>query len=522
MKLRNLELKNFGKFHDKNLEFGDGIQLVYGENEAGKSTIHSFIRAMLFGMERGRGRAALHDMFSRYEPWENENYYAGALKFECNKKLFNLQRNFDKYSKSVKLICETDGEELSVEDGDLEMLLDGLTENSYENTLYIGQLRAATGQTLAAELKNYATNYYVTGDSDIDFTAARQRLLQGKKEAEREAKQELFEKQRKREKVEQEVSFVWREIHRLDEEMQDARDELEVRRRQEAEADAHKKSENEWGKKHVVDEIRPEKWRIHPLEIIVIIFASILAFWFVPQPWNAALTAVMIILGIIYIWNRMKVGKGGKTEAEQILEEIVPEEELISTEKLTWRLQYLEGERTEKQVEYENLQEQLQEMDEFDESYLAVSRKKDALNLAIQRIDQVSEQMQRQLTLLLNQKASDIIRSLTEGRYDRLLLDEEFRISVLRDGRRIELEQLSQGTLEQIYFAFRMAAADLLYDEEYPILLDDTFAYYDDIRLLRVLRWLEKSGKQVIIFTCQQREESVMKSAGIGYTKIIL
>ena len=55
MRLLELNLKNFGKFHNKRLEFGDGIQLIYGENESGKSTIHSFIKAMLFGMERGRG-----------------------------------------------------------------------------------------------------------------------------------------------------------------------------------------------------------------------------------------------------------------------------------------------------------------------------------------------------------------------------------------------------------------------------------------------------------------------------------
>ena len=40
------------------------VQIIYGENESGKSTLHAFIRAMLFGMERGRGKAATKDDFT--------------------------------------------------------------------------------------------------------------------------------------------------------------------------------------------------------------------------------------------------------------------------------------------------------------------------------------------------------------------------------------------------------------------------------------------------------------------------
>ena len=69
MKIEKLEIRNFGKMQNRTLEFSDGIQLISGENESGKSTVHTFIRSMLFGMTRGRGRAAKNDVYSRYEPW---------------------------------------------------------------------------------------------------------------------------------------------------------------------------------------------------------------------------------------------------------------------------------------------------------------------------------------------------------------------------------------------------------------------------------------------------------------------
>ena len=52
MLITRLKVNYFGKFSDKEIELKPGINLIYGENEAGKSTLHAFIRGMLFGIER--------------------------------------------------------------------------------------------------------------------------------------------------------------------------------------------------------------------------------------------------------------------------------------------------------------------------------------------------------------------------------------------------------------------------------------------------------------------------------------
>lgn len=505
MKLRELELKNFGKFHNRKIPLQDGINVIGGANESGKTTIHTFIRAMLFGMERGRGRASAKDNFSRYEPWEFGNYYSGALRFECDGKEFCLQRNFDKYSKSVDLYCETDGEELSPENGDLEMLLFGLRAASYENTLCIGQRRAVTEQSLAAELKNYATGYYMTGDSDIDVSAAREQLLSKKKDADREARDLLREKDRKREALEQESGHIWRDMHHIDRELSEVELELENR-------------EDEPGP--VKPEQEPSKWRVNPLEILCVVVLCIGMLWVLPHPWNSLVTVIVILLEIIYVWNRLKVGKH-EAEQEDTTDPIL-EEELIPTAKLRWKREQLVEMRKEKQMEYDNLQESIRELDELGVDYREVDRKRAVLTLAIERLDELSAGMQKQVGKLLDQKVSAIVSELTDGEYDHLTVDESLQMSVWHDSRRISAEQLSQGTLEQIYFALRMAVADLLYVEEYPIILDDTFAFYDDERLERALRWLAESGKQVILFTCHHREEAILEKLRLPWTKITL
>ena len=90
MRLLNLHINGFGKLHDCSISFEDGLNVVYGKNEAGKSTLHSFIRGMLFGMERMRGRAARTDQFSRYKPWDQKNGYQGSLRLESGGHVYRI------------------------------------------------------------------------------------------------------------------------------------------------------------------------------------------------------------------------------------------------------------------------------------------------------------------------------------------------------------------------------------------------------------------------------------------------
>lgn len=50
MVIRELYIKNFGKFRERHFYLKDGVQVISGENEFGKSTLHAFIRVMLFGL----------------------------------------------------------------------------------------------------------------------------------------------------------------------------------------------------------------------------------------------------------------------------------------------------------------------------------------------------------------------------------------------------------------------------------------------------------------------------------------
>lgn len=227
MIITELYIRNFGKFSNRHFYLREGVQVISGENEFGKTTLHAFIRAMLFGMERGRGRAAAKDDFSRYEPWEDPGSYAGVMRFICGGRRFRLERNFARHTRSVSLICEDDGEELSVEHGDLEMLLGGMTPELFDSTVSIGQLKAEPGQELADALVNYAANYYETGGGEYDLNAALKDLNEKKRTAAKQLREEESLYEAKLQKMQQECSYLERDMERLHREHEEKEETLE-------------------------------------------------------------------------------------------------------------------------------------------------------------------------------------------------------------------------------------------------------------------------------------------------------
>ncbi len=490
MEIRELYLKNFGKFSNQTFQFSSGINVVYGENEFGKTTMYSFIKGMLFGMERSRGRAAKRDVYHIYEPWENPGFYSGSMRFECEHKQFCLNRHFDKVNKMVSLVCETDGEVLDVAQGDLDILIGGVSLSNYENTISIGQRKVETMDNMAMEIKNYAANYATVGDSDIQIQNVNQYLKNKKKEIEGQIRTKKNEQDSKCEKLALERNYIQREIERL---------EVLSKENNQKEMMAERK-----------DEIQKEKKRIHPIAIIGFLALSLALYLLIPKPWNILALVVVTLAEGLFIWNKLKHKVVGKEKQELTVE----------IEKVRWEKTRIDSELKEKTVLLENLVEQIEEIESYSQEEHTLRRKIESIEFAIERVNQVSRDIQKSFGKELNEKASDILKYITDGKYSRLSIDDDLQITLIFEGQNITIDQISRGTVEQVYFALRMAIANILHTEELPIILDDTFVYYDDVRSGKILEWLSQCGRQVILFTCHKREQEIMEQRGIKYNII--
>ncbi|MFQ5741621.1 MAG: ATP-binding protein, partial [Acidobacteriota bacterium] len=75
MRFERVHAIHFGPFDDEQLEFSRGFNLIYGPNEAGKSTWHAAILAGLCNFKRGRGKNVIYDEFRyRHRPWNADSW----------------------------------------------------------------------------------------------------------------------------------------------------------------------------------------------------------------------------------------------------------------------------------------------------------------------------------------------------------------------------------------------------------------------------------------------------------------
>ncbi len=515
MQIRKAKVFNFGKLQNKTYLFEDGINLIYGENEAGKTTLHAFLKSMLFGMEKTKGRASQKDVYLHYEPWHAPSYYSGALHFTVGDKPFYLERNFYMKEKQDRLCNEADGEELSVAYGDLEMLLGGMSKETYENTLDVAQCGVAPNGKMAELLAEYLSDAAGSGNASVKVTKALQALEQQKKERRAQLRKYQAAKAEMQKKLQFERELVEKELTEQKELLQRARVQQE---RAEAVLQQEKEEYSPAEKNETIRKGSRLGW------IGAVLAAANIFVWLLLRyPVSLFAGLEVILLGLLLS------GRFGRRESNTAVEEKELQTKRNSTQQenagqqMASFVQKLEESVQEKEARLVNLEEELCEAEQKDLQERGLEEDVEALELAAAEIVRISEELSEDIRDELDAEISRQISGITGGKYDRIRVDEKGQLEVFAEGRKVSPEQLSRGTCEQFYLALRLAVGEIVTQEEpLPILLDEVFSMYDEKRLEQALRMLAASGHQILLFTCQKREEELLKKLGIPYNKVCL
>ena len=158
------------------------------------------------------------------------------------------------------------------------------------------------------------------------------------------------------------------------------------------------------------------------------------------------------------------------------------------------------------------LEEEKRDLEDLNEVYETI----------LSGLKEAYEEMKESISPSFVNNLSKITKSITDGQYKSIILSEDQKILVqLGTGEYIDLEKLSTGTIEQINFALRLSILKEITDEKIPILLDETFVFYDEDRLRNVLDYLVNvEERQVILFTCSNREKEIFDQNNISYNYI--
>jgi uncharacterized protein YhaN len=169
-----------------------------------------------------------------------------------------------------------------------------------------------------------------------------------------------------------------------------------------------------------------------------------------------------------------------------------------------------------------------EEIDFYEDKINTFKNKIKIAEMASEKITKIADSIKGDFMPLLKKSISDNFYYLTGGKYSEVSFDENMNITVIEEdnkNRNIELESLSGGTLDQLYLSLRVGLSNILSgNQEIPLIFDDSFVQYDSRRLKKSIEMLarESERRQVILFTCQEREAETAKQLNVKFNYIKL
>jgi len=196
--------------------------------------------------------------------------------------------------------------------------------------------------------------------------------------------------------------------------------------------------------------------------------------------------------------------------------------------KLLLNINNIDKEIDEIENQVRNLAEVEEEIEFYENKKSVFKEKIQVADIAAEKIIEISDSIKGDFMPLLKKSISENFAYVTSGKYKEVNIDKDMNISVVSEDnqdRNIEIESLSGGTLDQLYLSLRISLSNILSgNQNLPIILDDSFVQYDSNRLKKSIEMLarESERRQIILFTCQEREIEFAKQMNVKFNLIKL
>ena len=158
------------------------------------------------------------------------------------------------------------------------------------------------------------------------------------------------------------------------------------------------------------------------------------------------------------------------------------------------------------------------------EKIIKLDKEYKSLELASDILKESFDEIRKNVGPDLNEKVVKKFNLLTDGGYAEAKISEDYKLKVRNNGVLFDGEILSNGAKDQLYLALRLSFINMLFkNKEVPLFLDDAFVQYDDERRKKALELLIKEDfAQIIFFTCQELEKSILDNNCYEYNLINL
>ena len=648
MKINKIKINSYGKLKNKEINLENNLNIIYGKNESGKSTLLKFILNIFYGASRNKKGRDISD-FEKYKPWNSEEY-SGKLTYELdNKNKYEIYREFNKKNPNI---FNEKGEDIVKE---FNIDKNKGSEFFYEQTQISEEMFLATSVAMQQEVKigrdtqniliQKISNLLETGEDNISYKKAVDKINKmqlDKIGTERSREKPINIVQKNIYNIEEKINGLkkYENIqYEIEEEKNDLKNKLknkEIKNELLKEIKINNEKNNLENEKIKIKEkiIEENKNKINIIKnnlekinnkiieekkyeknidgkyeknklnkklnlfFILLIIINILWILFIPKLIENKTIKYIFLLTVptflvIYIFSKNKLNKKikileknnksnfeklnnekisleneiniYKNNIEQLLNETnkiklennfknnLEENKLINKyekniekneinyllkkDNINYEINLLENEISNLKVELNKLElkkeniepelENLSSMEEklysLNEQYNNLQKINESIELVKKLLARAYDNMKNSVSPVFTKKLSENVKTITKGKYCKLNFnDEQGLIVELENGNYIPAERLSIGTIDQLYLSLRLAMLDEISNEKVPIILDEAFAYYDNERLKNILLYLVKefNDRQIIIFTCTDREKNILNQENMNYNFI--
>lgn len=607
MKINNLKINGFGKLKDKEINLKNGINVIYGKNEAGKSTLLKYITSIFYGLSKNKNGGTMPEN-EKYEPWNTEEF-SGKISYELdngnkievyrdfkkkNPKIFN--ENLEDISKEFS-IDKTKGNQFFVEQV-------GLDEEIFTTSIITKQAEVKLNEKEQNTLIQKISNILGTGEDTTSYSTMVNKL---KKKLNDEVgtsntkerpinivENRIYDLSKQKTELEEYSPYKFEideRIANISENIEKNKKELDSLRIANTQKEKLKETENRMKINNEminsfdkdIQTLKEEHKKIDrnvnekstsKIKIIIFIILAIITCLveiFVPNIIAKIAIAVILIVYLSYFMisyrNKNELKKEVKRKQRQIDEKIKileqnKEKQQVDLNKLNEEyrknIEQIKGisninnldnileeidlkqrkinEETLKlhtlKIDNDNIIPKLEklvnieeELENLKEEKIDLEQKRENIKRTMEYLEIAYNKMKEQITPKFTEELSKVMEKISNGKYKNVRINTNGEIIVEQaNGEYVNAENLSIGTIDQLYLSLRIATIKEITQENMPIILDEAFAYYDNERLGNILKYLsqEYNNKQVIVFTCTNREIECLEKLNIHYNKIEL
>ena len=650
MKINKLKINNYGKLKDKEINFEPNLNIIYGKNEAGKSTLLNFIINSFYGISKNKKGKEISDT-EKYTPWVGEEF-SGKLEYQLdNNETFEIFRDFKKKNPKVFNqnkediskqfnIDKNKGNEFFYEQTKID-------EELFLSTIVVNQQEVKLGKQEQNILIQKLANLVGTGDDNVSYKRAIDRInrrqldeiwtsrsrekpiniIEKNIENLKAEKQELEKYKDFKYEIEENKNNYSEEINKLENKNNYLKEIKLLNENGKIEKEKIKIKEDI--KKENIEKINLLKNKINEIKnnnknilinkdkkieknnnknklnkkiilfFTLIIILNIIQFiliknklinyiLFLTVPMDLIFSIFLKIkenkkikqqekieknkineiekinLEINNIENQIKLLEKNNLELENNINELknnfylkinlekekinnkyrnkIEKNELINLnniKNINYEIQEIENEINNKKIKLhtldldkKNIEPKLENLSKLEENIvdnkekmLTLKKLEKSIMLAKEILDDSYQEMKNTVTPKFTQNLSKNISTITDGKYNNIQFDDQKGLIVeLENGNYISASQLSIGTIDQLYLSLRLSMVEELSEEKMPIILDESFAYYDTERLENILKYINNKyiDHQIIILTCTNREKEILEKLNIKFNLISL